>query len=206
MGYVNLKRTVAPTVEPLKADLLRVHLRQDGSDEDAYLKDIIIPSARISIERATGLALVNQTWEWYWDGGFPAVGVLRFPLNPLSSVVAVKYLDTDGNTQTWATSNYTVATKGPVGRLWLNDGITWPDVQINTPEVAWIEFVAGHGALAADVPTDLVHLVMLMAEHIYTHRGPVITGTVVHEIPKTLDYMVDQARVLDFSPTPTTRW
>ena len=93
-----------------------------------------------------------------------------------------------------------------MGRLWLNDGETWPDVEVRKPEVAWVEFNVGHGLSPSDVPAERRHLVLLMGEHIYSHRGPVITGTVVHEVPKTLDYLVDQCRTLNFAPLATTAW
>ncbi len=206
MGRINLNRKTAPAKEPVTVDTLRAHLRKDDTDEDTYLGDIIIPSARRSVEHALGQGLVTQTWEWYWDGGWPGVGVLEFPIGPVLSVNSIKYLDADGVETTWATSNYTVAIKGPIQRLWLNESIVWPTVKRQTPEVAWVDFDVGYGANPDDVPAELRHLVLLMAEHIYEHRGPVLTGTVVHKVPHTLDYLVDQHRTLDFAPTATTSW
>ena len=52
MGRINLNLKTAPEKEPLEVDTLRTHLRKDDTDEDTYLADIIIPSARASIEEA----------------------------------------------------------------------------------------------------------------------------------------------------------
>ncbi len=206
MGRINLHLTTAPKQEPVTVDQLRGHLRVDANDEDEYLNTIIIPSARRSVERALGQVFITQTWEWYWDGGWPGVGVLEFPIGPVLSVNSVKYLDVDGVETTWAASNYTVAIKGPIQRLWLNESVVWPTVQRQTPEVAWVDFQAGYGPDKDDVPAGVKHLVLLMAEHVYEHRGPVRTGTFVIKVPHTLDYLVDQCRTLDFAPAATTSW
>lgn len=206
MGHINLNLKTAPVKEPITVETLRAHLRKDDTDEDQYLNEIIIPSARQSVEEALGQGLITQTWEWYWDGGWPATGVLVFPIGPVLSVTSVKYLDVDGTEQTWASSNYTLAIKSDRQRLWLNESVVWPDVDTQRPEVAWAEFVVGHGTDPDDVPAKARHLVLLMAEHIYEHRGPVLTGTAVHEVPKTLDYLVEQCRTRDYAPTATTPW
>ena len=206
MGHINLNLKAAPEAEPVIVDLMRKHLRMDATDEDDYLGSIIIPSARQSIEGALGQGLITQTWEWFWDGGWPATGVLVFPIGPVLSVTSVKYLDVDGVEQTWASSNYTVAIKSDRQRLWLNESVVWPDVDTQRPEVAWIDFQVGYGPDPDDVPAKIRHLVLLMGEHIYTHRGPVLTGTAVHEVPKTLDYLVEQCRTRDYAPAATTPW
>ncbi len=213
MGRINLNLKVGPVKEPVGIDMMRIHLRMDGTDEDVYVEEVIIPSARASIEEALSMGLITQTWEWYWDGGFPNTGVLVFPIGPVLSVTSVKYLDTDGVEATLSSSKYTVAIKSDVQRLWLNESEVWPDVDIQRPEVAWVEFKVGYGTDPDDVPAKVRHLVMLMGEHIFEHRGPVLTGGMgaggpvqIFEVPKTLDYLINQIRVLDFSPTATTQW
>ena len=206
MGHINLNLKTPPEGEPISVDLMRVHLHMDATDEDAYLDEIVIPSARQSVEEALGQGLITQTWEWYWDGGWPGTGRLVFPMGPVLSVNSVKYLDVDGAEQTFDSNNYTVAVKSDRQRLWLNESVTWPDVDTQRPEVAWVDFQVGYGPDKDDVPAKIRHLILLMGEHIYTHRGPVLTGTSAIEIPKTLDYLIEQCRTRDYAPTATTPW
>lgn len=200
---LNLHLKTAAEVEPIELDDLKMHIGITGTDEDDYLSSSIIPSARASAENDLDLALITQTREWVWDGGFPKTGQLRFPVSPLQSVTAVKYIDTDGVTQTWADTNYHVETRGQFGRLWLADGISWPtDIQPSRPGVAWIEFVAGYGANPDDVPANIRNMTMMMAAHIYGHRDPTITGTIIQEVPEHLLKMVWQNRAYDFELSP----
>ena len=201
---LNLSLITPPAQEPLETEEVKDHLRITGTDEDPYISTIILPSARMSVEDALNRALINQTWEWVFDGGFPGSGMLHFPKAPLDSVTHVKYTDTSDVEQTWASSNYTVETRGEFGRLWLADGITWPeDVKLSTPGVAWIRFVAGYGDDGDDVPAGIRHLILLMCGHIYKHREITVTGTIITDIPQTWQYLVIQNMVRDYAHLPT---
>ena len=202
MLNLSLLAGTEPLQLPVKVEELKTHLRITHVDEDSYLQDIIIPSAVASVEADLRRALINQSWEWVFDNGFPGTGMLNFPKPPLVSVTHVKYLDTAGATQTFASSNYTVEIRGTFGRLWLNDGVTWPDTQIQTPGSAWVEFVAGYGADQDDVPGGIRGLIMLMAGHIYENRGPTVTGTIVTKIPFNLEYLAATHRAWDFARLP----
>ena len=90
----------APTVEPLTAPELKVHLRIDDSVEDDYL-DRLIKSTRKKFEESYWTQLCTATWDQYWDG-FPSVFRLRRP--PVGTVASVKYTDVAGDEQTVATT------------------------------------------------------------------------------------------------------
>jgi len=201
---LNLSLITKPLQEPLTVQEVKDHLRITGTDEDAYLSTIILPSARMSVETALNRALISQTWEWVFDGGFPASGILRFPKGAFQSVTYIKYTDSDGAEQTWASTNYNTDTRGQFGRLWLADGITWPTgLQESTPGVAWIRWIAGYGDDGDDVPASIRHLILLMCGHIYQHRELTVTGMTITDIPNTWDAMVMADRVLDFEHAPT---
>jgi uncharacterized phiE125 gp8 family phage protein len=201
---LNLSLITEPLQEPLTVEEVKDHLRITGIDEDAYLSTIILPSARMSVEVALNRALINQTWEWVFDGGFPAAGILRFPKSPLSSVTYIKYTDTSDAEQTWSSTNYNVDTRGQFGRLWLADGVVWPnDVKLNAPGAAWIRFVAGYGDDGDAVPAGIRNLVLLMCGHLYENREPTIAGTIVTKIPFTYQYLVTQYMARDYEHLPT---
>lgn len=195
--------TGEPEQWPVKVEEMKAHLKITHVDEDDYIQDVIIPSAVASVEADLRRALITQSWEWVFDNGFPATGMIQFPKPPLQSVTSVMYLDTDGASQTFASSNYTVGIKGTFGRLWLNESITWPDTQIQTPESATITFVAGYGNDQDDVPGGIRSLIMLLGAHIYENRQPTVTGTIISKIPFNLEYLASTHRAWDFAALPT---
>lgn len=194
---LNLHLLTAPTVLPVEVEELATHLRDTGEDQKAYMQDIILPSAVASVEKALSRSIMTQTWQWVFDGGFPATGILRMPRPPLQSVSSVKYIDVDSTTQTWDSGNYHVETKGQYGRLWLADGISWPtDLLLSRPGVATIEYVAGYGDQQDKVPAGIRGLVLLMAAHLFNHREILLVGTSIVDIPHTWDALVMQHRAL----------
>lgn len=194
---LNLVLQTAPKQEPLKVQEVKDHLRITWDDEDPYLSSVILPAARNSVEIALNRALITQTWDWYWDGGFPATGMITLPKPPLQSITSVNYTDADGAAQTWASSNYNVSIKGQFGRLWLANGVTWPiDLQDNTPGVAYVRFVAGYGDDGDAVPEGIRHLILLMCGEMYRHREITLMGTTIMEIPMQYRALVMQHRAL----------
>lgn len=94
-----------PTTEPVALAEVKDHIRVSGSDEDALINDLIT-SAREYIETFTGRTLMPQTWDLKLNC-FPAGGApLVLPNPPVQSVTSITYLDTAGDSQTWASSKY----------------------------------------------------------------------------------------------------
>src|SRR5882757_5754190 len=113
VGY-SLVTTVAPPVEPLSRDEVKVHLRVDHATEDGLI-DALIIAARRQAESETGRRLVTQTlslgladfpriWPWAISPGaeparrfvFPGrfvAGVIDLPVEPVQSVTSVIYYD-----------------------------------------------------------------------------------------------------------------
>ena len=184
----------APAVKVITTDEFKQHGRVSTTADDSYI-DLLVEAAMRSLEKRAGLALINRTFRAYWDD-FPDSDELKVPVAPLVTVVSVKYYDTDGVLQTWAAANYGMDTKRQPGRLTLGYGIVWPTVQFERPNAVQIDFTAGHGTAAANVPGPLRTAVLWLAEHWYDTRVPVNIGNIVNEIPKTFDYMIDPYKVL----------
>lgn len=114
-----------------------------------------IIGAREYGETFTHRAFITQTWDDK-RRGFPSSGeAIWLPKPPLVSVTSVTYVDTNGATQTWSASLYTVdAPAGPKARggcLVPNYGESYPATRDQVNAVT-IRFVAGYGA-ASTVPT-----------------------------------------------------
>lgn len=182
---MSLKRTVAPTELPISLDEVKDHLRYTASDQDAPLMAYIRAVVE-QLDGAAGLlnrALVTQTWEWKFKC-FPNGDVFRLPLPPLQSVTSVQYVDTNGDTQTFAASKYNVLdTDNPTrqGRIELAYGEVWPTVR-DQAEAVTVTFVAGYGA-RNDVPEYTRSLILLLVADAFRQREAVNVGSAMSEMP-----------------------
>lgn len=142
-----------PTLEEVKT-----FLRLDGNDFDDLLSSLIGAAHEYCADfqnRQYGL----QTWELTLDQ-FPNK-VLKFPKNPLQSVVSFQYTDKDGVINTWAPSNYIVDTDSDPGRLVPAYGKDFPSVPLQPINGIRIRFTAGN----PEVPDTFKHAMLLFIQN-----------------------------------------
>lgn len=162
-----------PSLEPVTVAEVKQYLRIDGDDDDALL-GVLITAARTWVETYTRRALITQTW----DQRFPVFPVARRPLYltkaPVQSVTSITYVDDDGATQTWATTNYTLRTFAgqTAGRAWIEvtDDTTTPSVDSNTEYPVIVRTVCGYG-LAAAMPAGLKAALYVLLADLYENRA-----------------------------------
>lgn len=137
----------AVTVREVKFAL---NLVQDNTYEDVKLNRLI-SAATEHYEDTTGQALVYQDFAMYADEWPRAYEELQIPIRPLSSVEQITYWD--GTTsQTVDPSVYSV--NRPQGTLSLEPSQSWPDDLQYKKNAIRIDFRAGYGVTANDVPDD----------------------------------------------------
>ena len=206
---MSLSLFLAPTVEPLTvAESLRQLLRNPSTDTDDDLEIVRwISSARLRAERVSRRALCTQTWDLVLDG-FPSCGYLLIPKPPLQSITHLKYRDTAGTLQTWASTNYVVeAPAGDFcqhGRLALAYGISWPSCYGQAGDVQ-VRFVAGYGAASA-CPKMLKDGMLLDVATRSAQRENIVTGTTVATVPGTADAIYRTFRVYASQPRQAAAW
>ena len=145
-----LSQTVVPSTEPLTtAEVATQYLRIGHSNDNDEIGDLI-PAARQEAEAWTFRAFITQTWVLRLCA-FPD-GPIVLPKPPLSSVTSVTYLDTAGDSQTWASSKYTVETpSGDYARhatIRPAYGEVYPATRGVVDSVT-VTYVAGYGAASA---------------------------------------------------------
>ncbi|MCB0190639.1 MAG: head-tail connector protein [Anaerolineae bacterium] len=182
-----LKRTVEPAAEPLSVSALKNHLRVDLSDDDELIA-AYLEAARDYVEKTTRRSLVTQTWRLSLDG-WPACDEIILPRPPLQSVTSIVYYDSEGASNTLASSAYDVDIDSEPGRVVLKHGESWPSTTLRPMNPVQVTYVAGYG-LAADVPSYLVHLIRLLVSHWYENREPVVVGSIVGNIPLAVDSLI----------------
>lgn len=164
---MSLTLVTAPTSEPVSLSEMKSHMRLDGNDDDSYVTKCI-KAARQWIEGQTKRALVTQTVDYAIDSNWPmwnGLPMIRLPLNPIASVSSITYVDSNGTSQTLATSQYTVAARTHGSYIVPAYGVTWPSVR-DVPEAITVRFVAG----ADTVDEDLKIAVKILASYYYENR------------------------------------
>ena len=163
-----LSLTTAPTVEPLSTQNVKDELEIDHTASDDRIDTFLLPSARQLAETLTHRAFLEQTYILRL-AGFPA-GPIILPRPPLTSVSSVQYVDTAGDTQTWAASKYAVET--PSGERALHGTIqpgyneVYPSTR-QVPDAVIVTFKAGYGTTAGTVPVAVRQGVALLVKWLY---------------------------------------
>lgn len=163
--------TTPPATELVSTADAKTHLRLGdvASGQESYI-DTLVKTARILIENEVGRAFINQTITLKIDR-FPRDNKpIYLPQPPLSSVTSISYLDTDGNSQTFASSKYIVDTIMEPGRISLAYEQTWPQTR-SIENAVTIVYVAGYGVATTDVPETVIHAIKLIIDDWYNNRG-----------------------------------
>lgn len=194
MMALRMKRTVGPTEEPVSLAEVKNHLRVDVSDDDTLIGGLI-QAAREYIEETTHRALVTQTWTLSLEN-WPRGDRIVLPRPPAISVTSVVYIDSDGDSNTFAAANYNVDTVCEPGELVLAYGCSWPSGTLRPMSPITVIYQAGYGA-AALVPQHLKQAILLLAAHWYENRETSVTGAGVlsSEVPFTVESLIWLNRV-----------
>jgi uncharacterized phiE125 gp8 family phage protein len=164
------KLITAPILEPLTLTQAKEHLRVDYTDDDTYIT-ALITVARRYCENYQNRAYITQTWEVTFDS-FPQTP-FDVPKPPLQSITSIKYYDTTDTENTYSSSNYYVDTYSQRGRVSLNHSITWPGTTLRPINGVIVRFIAGYGALATDVPNEVIHAMKILIAEWYENRTPI---------------------------------
>ena len=192
MSSLSLKRTSAPAVEPVSVAEARAHLRVDSTAEDALIAGLI-SAAREWVEQSTRRSLITQTWRLRLEE-LDDDECIELPRPPLQSVSSFVYVDSAGNSQTWASSNYLVSTDCEPGELSVVFGEVWPPIREQEDAVT-ITYVAGYGATGASVPAPLKTAILLLVGHWYANRETVNIGNIMSVLPFTVESLISPYRV-----------
>jgi uncharacterized phiE125 gp8 family phage protein len=216
-----LKQTVAPTQEPVSVYFLKQHLRIQTNTEDALLA-MYITSARKLFEEWTQRQFMTAGYTLYLDnfarheryGWY--IGTMYFPVSewpnkewwqrpillpkpPLQTVTSVQYYDGTDTLRTLDPSTYSVDGTREPARIVLRNFPTLTGVRV--PRVM-VNYTAGY----TQVPSPLVHGIMLLASDMYRNREAT-TENRYSEMPLGFQGILDAYKVfvLDEYFTETTR-
>ncbi len=188
--------TLAPTEKPVSLEEAKLELRITWDGENSRIDSYIQAATDWGQEVATWRQFVTATRTLHLDEFPGSTMAIPVPFPPLSSVTTVKYIDTDGTQQTWASSKYRVDTSSEPGRITPAFDQVWPVTRAITDAVE-VEFVCGYGAASA-VPQGIKKAILWLVVHQHENRQPIALGPGVAEIPWTMRNMFAQYSVKGF--------
>jgi hypothetical protein len=157
------KLITAPATDPVDFDLLKKMLRIDDTDRDDILA-FWLKAATGDVETLTGRALIDQTWDVYFDrfpphacyssrydiGGHRShtdLDSLEIPKPPLIEIIGVFYKDINGDEQEF--TGYEIDNASEPARIFVPNTVQWPQTSQDVGSIR-VRFRAGY--LNSDSP------------------------------------------------------
>lgn len=172
---MRLTLIAAPATAPVSPTEAKEHLQVIGTAQDAAIT-AMLAAAVSHLDGPTGTvgrALIEQEWKLLLDR-FPC-DALEIPLGRLISVTSVKYVDPYGAEQTLAPSAYVVDSVSDRGVITPAYGTSWPATRTQRNAVT-VQFKAGYGPAADDVPQAIRSAILLMVGDLFENREAAIVG------------------------------
>lgn len=218
----------APTVEPVSLDEAKAFARIDNTADDVLVSGLIT-AARQYAETYTRRQFCTATWKMSLDSfytgpvsgayddlrltqpqaigatpfgspGYRWLTAIRIPVPPLQSVTSLTYVDTDGNTQTLASSQYIVDTNSETGRITSAFSTPWPYTR-SVINAVNITFVAGYAYNTATPGTPVppwwwnqIRTAILMLVSFWYNQREAASVESYKDVPKTVDALLTAAR------------
>ena len=184
----SLKLVQGPSELPLTVEQVKAHLRVDDDDNDALI-ETYLRAAVAYAESFMGRALIDQTWDYYFDA-FPT-GSINLPRSPLLEV-----LEFVGEGVPFA--DYATDFAIEPGRVYLTTGSSWPTV-VGVTNVGRIRFRAGYvdltGSPTGEVPSDILAAILLIVGTLYAHRETIVVGQTPALMPWSAEQLLRRHRI-----------
>ncbi len=176
-----------PALEPVTLAEAKTFLRVTDSAEDGFI-NTLITAARLHLEGTTGRVLISQTWRTLCDD-WPADRTLVLPVAPLLSISAITIYDPDGVAVPLPLAQFQPETKVAPARIFLPTTIAGM-VALRQHNGIEIDYVAGFGPLATDVPADLRQALLSLVAYWFEHRDAVVIAGSGSIVPTGFDALV----------------
>lgn len=158
MSDYRIKVSTAPTSEPVTVDDVKLACHIDHSTEDTLITGWI-KTARELAEGYTRRAFMQQTIRLTYDE-FPETPIL-LPRAPAVSLTSIAYYDTDNTAAMISASDLITDFDSEPAQIELAYGIDWPSVVLRPMSSVKIEYVAGYGSSAVNVPQRFKDAILL---------------------------------------------
>jgi uncharacterized phiE125 gp8 family phage protein len=182
-------RLAGPAGEAVTLAEAKAHARIDGNDEDALIASLIA-AAREYLEAVTGLCLMTQRFRLYLDQ-WPADGVVQIDRGPVQAIETVTVYGADGTPSEAALAGHVLDGAARPARLMLADP-PQPGRMANGIE---IDFSAGFGDTATDVPDGLKRAMLLHVSEMFSYRGAIAVADQPASVPAGYEALIAPYRM-----------
>jgi uncharacterized phiE125 gp8 family phage protein len=160
--------------QPVDVEKAKTHLRVTSNDEDIYISRLVTEATE-QVEQYVLRKLMQQTVVEYFDF-FPSAFELKW--SPIVSATTIKYTNSSGTQTTLASDQYILDQGNDFerGSIVPAYNVTWPTTTLYPVNPIEVTYIAGYGTSSGDVPQMLQVGILQYIEHLYSYRGPEITG------------------------------
>jgi uncharacterized phiE125 gp8 family phage protein len=164
-------------------------------EETEYNDDLtaLINAAAGYVEAETHVTLIETELRATWDT-WPGT-IIKIPGWPVSTLDSVTYTDADGNQQTVSTTRTNLVQCPATVQPALNE--YWPNLQADAINAVNVNFTAGYGTAATDMPPMVRHLLKLLVAHWFKHREAV-SMNLTYEVSIAMDALKKLVWVNEF--------
>jgi uncharacterized phiE125 gp8 family phage protein len=172
-------------------DEARSHLNVSFNEHDLTIERML-RAATSHVERWLGMALLEQTWDYYVDAFPDNDEYIQIPMPPLIEVTEfVSPVTSDSPEEQF--TGYSVDYSHYPARIYLPTAGVWPTVE-ESINAGRIRFRAGYEN-SEDVPSDIICAILLTLGNLYANRETVVIGSSAVEIPWGAKDLLRQHRV-----------
>ncbi len=189
---MSLVLVTPPAIEPVSLADAKAHLRVDVDDEDVLIQSLILTS-RLQIEAALSIALVTQSWMMKLDG-WPREGIVALPMAPLRSVTEIRVHAADGTPMIVSPDHYEVDASSNPPRIARH--ATAALVPGRRVAGIAVDFTAGFGDSADDVPAPIRQALLMLVAHWYENREPPTPRMVPPVVPDQISDLLRSYRTV----------
>lgn len=175
---------VTTPAQVVSLDLIKEHLRIDGTQDDTILASYIA-AATAHLELVTGQLFSERTVDITLDD-WPDGDTLSLEVWPIQSVASVTYTDEDGADTVLSSSTYVESLDGVPARLVLKSDQSWPTTTLQEADGVTIRAVAGY---AGDVIPELATQVLLLIVGMWYENREALQPTYLTELPLGVDVL-----------------
>ena len=194
MNNYTVKTITAPTDEPIDSTEAKLHMAIDDSTFDTLINDYI-KAARMYIEAETGRQICTATYDLIADSFGGSNTQIYLPFGQLQSITSITYTDTDGASQTLASSKYQVSDSREPAVVQPSYSNNWPTTRDELDAVK-IRFVCGYGD-SNETPEEIKQIALMLVAHWFEHREAVVFNASAMTIPVGLKEILQHYKIGD---------
>lgn len=157
-----------PAIEPITLDQALEHCHANSGIEDDWFRDAIT-AARQEAEIYQRRAYIEQTIQLSFDT-WPELPIY-LPRAPAIEVSSVKLYDLEDTETSITTTNFLIDYSTSPARLTTIHGYEWPGVSLRDINSIQIQYTAGYGTAATDVPPKIRNAILFYIGYMYENRA-----------------------------------